>query len=261
VLQLAGGQIPDSQEAVDQLLSFVPDGAKRNLVYEDLTAANLTILTGSNVNTNSIGMLRDEIASYIENPPAGTEVTVTGQGIIGIELLDALTSGRVQMTLLGIGLVFIGLIVLFKFNFVRAIVATLPIALIIGWSNVVMYLAGIKYTALTATLGSLIIGIGVEFTILMMMRYYEERGKGESPIVAMTTAMTKIGRAVITSGLTVIGGFGALLFARDFPILTDFGAVTMINVAFALVSSLVVLPTIIVAIDMRKERKLAKARA
>ena len=94
-----------------------------------------------------------------------------------------------------------------------------------------------------------------------MMRYYEERGKGESPIVAMTTAMTKIGRAVITSGLTVVGGFGALLFARDFPILTDFGAVTMINVAFALVSSLIVLPTIIVAVDQRKERNLAKERA
>ncbi len=259
VLQLGGGQIPESQQTIDQLLSFVPGEAKRNLIYEDLTAANITILTGINVNTNAIENLREEITGYLDNPP-GVEVTVTGQGIIGIELLDALTSGRVQMTLLGVGLVFLGLLALFKLNLTRALVATLPIALIIGWSNVMMYLAGIKYTALTATLGSLIIGIGVEFTILMMMRYYEERGNGESPVVAMTTAMTKIGRAVITSGLTVIGGFGALLFARDFPILTDFGAVTMINVAFALVSSLIVLPTIIVAIDLRKERRLVKAR-
>jgi predicted RND superfamily exporter protein len=101
------------------------------------------------------------------------------------------------------------------------------------------------------------LGIGTEFTILLMMRYYEERGKGEGPSQAMTTAMTKIGRAVIASGLTVIGGFAALLIARDFPILRDFGIVTMVNVFFALVSTLVVLPTLIVLFDRWRERRQA----
>ena len=78
------------------------------------------------------------------------------------------------------------------------------------------------------------------------------------PGFALRQAMTKIGCAVITSGLTVIGGFGALLFARDFPMLTDFGMLTMINVGFALVCSLVVLPILIVAIDRRKERHLSE---
>jgi len=86
-----------------------------------------------------------------------------------------------------------------------------------------MFLLGIKYTPLTATLGALILGIGTEFTIPLMMRYYEERGKGKSPTEAMTTAITRIGRAIIASGFTVIGGFAALLIARDFPILDDFG--------------------------------------
>jgi len=71
----------------------------------------------------------------------------------------------------------------------------------------------------------------------------------------MTTAMTKIGRAIIASGLTVIGGFGALLIAKDFLILRDFGIVTMINVLFALVSTLFVLPTLIVWIDSWRERR------
>ncbi len=259
VAQIGQGQIPPSQEAIDQALDFVPQLLKANLLTADKTMANVTVLTGSGLNTEDLSQLRTVIEGYLASPPAGVTATVTGQGVIGIELMNSLTTGRVEMTLFGIALVFLGLFVLFKFNLLRATIATLPIAMIIGWSSVVMFLCSIKYTALTATLGSLIIGIGVEFTILMMMRYQEERGKGETPAVAMTTAMTKIGRAVITSGLTVVGGFGALLFARDFPILTDFGAVTMINVGFALVSSLVVLPTIIVAIDMRKERKLARA--
>ena len=123
-----------------------------------------------------------------------------------------------------------------------------------------MYLLGIKYTPLTATLGALIIGIGVEFTVLLMMRYYEERGKGEGPVEAMTTAMTKIGRAIIASGFTVIGGFGALLIAKDFLILRDFGIVTTINVFFALVSTLLVLPTLIVWVDSWREKcRLARS--
>jgi hydrophobe/amphiphile efflux-3 (HAE3) family protein len=259
VAQIGQGQIPPSQPAVDQALGFVPQLLKGNLITNDKTMANVTILTGPGLNTEDLKELKAVVESYLDSPPAGVTATVTGQGVLGIELMNSLTSGRVEMTLLGIGLVFAGLFVLFKLNLVRALIATLPIAMIIGWSSVVMFAGGIKYTALTATLGSLIIGIGVEFTILMMMRYNEERQKGESPEVAMTTAMTKIGRAVITSGLTVVGGFGALLFAKDFPILTDFGAVTMINVGFALISSLVVLPTIIVAVDRRKERRLAKA--
>ena len=95
---------------------------------------------------------------------------------------------------------------------------------------------------------------------MLMMRYYEERGKGEAPVEAMTTAMTNIGRAIIASALTTIGGFGALLIAWDFPVLRDFGIVTTINVFFALLSTLFVLPTLIVWIDsLREKRRLARS--
>ncbi|PPD59200.1 efflux RND transporter permease subunit [Dehalogenimonas etheniformans] len=260
VAQINQGQIPETQAGIDQALSYVPALLKGNLLTPDNTVANITIRTGPGIGTEQLRELKNVIQNYIDSPPAGVTATVTGEGIIGLEIMNSLTSGRTEMTLLGVALVFVGLFLLFRFNAARALIATLPVAMIIGWSSIVMFLGHIKYTALTATLGSLIIGIGVEFTILIMMRYNEERKKGETPEVAMTTAMTKIGRAVITSGLTVVGGFGALLFARDFPILTDFGAVTMINVGFALVSSLVVLPTIIVAVDRRK-LEVIKARA
>ena len=71
----------------------------------------------------------------------------------------------------------------------------------------------------------------------------------------MTTAMTRIGRAIIASGLTVIGGFAALLIAKDFIILRDFGIVTLVDVFFALVSTLFVLPTLIVWFDSWRERR------
>jgi hypothetical protein len=256
VLQSNGGVMPQSSQEVKQILAQVPENIKRNLVSDDYTAANLIVSIGE-MDIDQTRELNEQLTNDIANHPDGVSVTLTGMSVVGIELFEALTSGRVKMTLIGVAFIFFGLLVLFRLNLFRAVGAALPICLIIGWSSGVMYLSGIKYTPLTATLGALILGIGTEFTILLMMRYYEERGKGEGPSQAMTTAMTKIGRAVIASGLTVIGGFAALLIARDFPILRDFGIVTMVNVFFALVSTLVVLPTLIVLFDRWRERRQA----
>jgi hydrophobe/amphiphile efflux-3 (HAE3) family protein len=258
VLQASGGQMPQDSRLTKQILENIPAPIKTNLVNDDYTAANI-IINASEVGVSGVKDIQNKLPEYISDPPDGVSVTVTGTSLIQVALLDALSSGRAKMTIIGIAFVFLGLFILFRFNIIKALLAILPIWLIIGWSSGFMYLAGIEYTPLTATLGTLIMGIGVEFTVLLMTRYYEERGKGEGPVEAMTTAMTRIGRAIIASGLTVIGGFAALLIAKDFVILRDFGIVTVVDVFFALVSSLFVLPTLIVWFDSwRERRRLAK---
>jgi len=51
------------------------------------------------------------------------------------------------------------------------------------------------------------------------------------------------------------GGFYALLIARDFPVLSDFGVVTVAAVFFALASNLLVLAPLIVWVDSRQDRR------
>jgi hydrophobe/amphiphile efflux-3 (HAE3) family protein len=260
VLQASGGQVPQNAEQSKMIMESMPAAIKKNLVTNDYTAANI-VINAKWGGIDSVKDLKGVLPSYLGNPPVGIDVTVTGSGIIQVALLDALSGDRVKMTLLGIAFVFVGLFFLFRFSFIKALMAIIPIGLIIGWSSGFMYLAGIEYTPLTATLGSLIMGIGVEFTILLMSRYYEEREKGEGPMEAMTTAMTKIGRAIIASGLTVMGGFAALLIAKEFIILRDFGIVTVVDVFFALITTIFVLPTLIVLFDQfREKHKLTHAR-
>lgn len=258
VMQAAGGKLPPDSASVRAALAAYPPSVTRNLVSGDFQAANLVVSTGE-MDTGSWRRLRTALEEDIASPPAGVTASLTGSPVLGVELLDALTGGRVKMTLIGVGFIFCGLLALFRLNLLRALLATLPVGLVLGWSSGLMFLAGIKYTPATATLGALVLGIGTEFTILLMMRYYEERGRGTAPEEAMTVAMTRIGRAIIASGLTVVGGFAALLMARDFPILQDFGIVTMASVGFALASTLVVLPPLIVWIDSWREKREAKA--
>jgi len=260
VQQSSGGSIPQDPQEIKQVLESLPAQMKKNLINGDYTATNM-IVNLREMDISQTRVLNEQLASDIASPPEGATATLTGSTVVGVKLFDALTSGRTRMTLIGVAFIFVGLLLLFRLRLFRAVAAVLPIGLILGWSSGIMFLLGIKYTPLTATLGALILGIGTEFTILLLMRYYEERRKGEKPVEAMTTAVTKIGRAIIASGLTVMGGFAALLIARDFPILRDFGIVTMINVFFALVSTLIVLPTLVVLFDRWRERRHPESAA
>jgi hypothetical protein len=259
ITMAAGGDIPQDAEQIKGIIAALPSEISRNLITPDYRAANI-IVSPNEIVGNDVRQFTEALNNYISMPPQGVSAVATGMPIIGMKLFDAITGGRTEMTFIGIGMVFGVLLLLFRFKVSRTLIATLPIVLIIGWSSGIMWMLGIKYTPLTATLSALIIGIGVEFTVLLMMRYYEERENGEEPYVAMVTAMTKIGRAIVASGLTVIGGFGALLIARDFTILVDFGVVTMINVTFALISTLFVLPPLLVWIDSWQSRRGLKFR-
>jgi uncharacterized protein len=88
---------------------------------------------------------------------------------------------------------------------------------------------------------ALIVGIGTEFAVLLLERFWEELGRGEDPRQARNEAVSRIGRAIAASGLTVTAGFAALLVS-SFPVLRELGAVTVIDVLLALVATIVVVP-------------------
>jgi hydrophobe/amphiphile efflux-3 (HAE3) family protein len=260
LLQATGGQMPQTSEQTRQYLDQVPAPLKVNLISSDYKSASVAIGFASQ-DMSRQKQMRMELDNYAKDHPIGSYLALTGNGVISLELFDALVSGRTQITLIGIGIVFLALFLMFRFSLTKTILSWLPLVLVIGWTNGVMYLAGIKYNQLTVCLGALIMGMGVEYTILYMMRYYEERGKGEVPATAMVTAVTKVGRAVTASGVTTIGGFAALLAAVGFLVVSDFGLVTMLAVFFGLVSALVVHPPLVVWVDSWLEkRRLAVAK-
>jgi len=253
IMDANGGGIPESSNQVKHYLNGLPEQLKTNLISSDNSAANLIVgLKGFDM--QQMKDVLEQLDDYTADLPDTIDTVVTGQPIIDIELLEGMGGGRTLITTMGALFIFAGLLLFFKFNVLRAFLATLPIALIIGLSSGVIFLSGLKYSPLTATLGALILAIGVEYTILIIMRYNEEKSKGEKPVEAMTTAVTKIGRAIIASSLTDMGGFAALLAAGGFLIVRDFGLMTLINVFLALVSTLVVLPPLVVWVDSVREK-------
>ena len=111
-----------------------------------------------------------------------------------------------------------------------------------------MYVFHVPLNPLTAIAGPLVVALGTEFSILLMLRYREERGRGLEPVMAMESAYLRSGRAITASGLTVMGAFLALGF-NSFPLLSQFGIVSVLGVAFSLAGALLVMPPLLVWAD------------
>lgn len=214
---------------------------------DEVGVINLSLLELDDNEFNTlISNLEEEILNY-----SYLDITITGQSVVDAEMLDAMTDGRLEMTLIGVLLVFIVLLVLYR-NIFKAIIPIVPIVLIIGWSGGIMYLLDYVYTPLTSTLGALVIGIGTEFTILIVMRFYEEKARYSDSTEAIKVAISKISKPIIVSAVTTMGGFSALILS-DFEILSNFGIMTLINIGLALISSLIVLPAFIAVLGKQSK--------
>jgi len=181
-------------------------------------------------------------------PRPGTSVVVTGDLVVMTTVIEALTTGRIKMTLLGLVLIFSILLLVYR-DPVKAALPVLPMIVVIGLMGIVLRLSGMVYTPLTATLGALILGVGSEYAVLTMERFYEEKEKTDSSVEALRIATSRIGAAIAASGLTTAFGFSALA-TSSFPITSNFGAVTVLSVIFALFVTFTVFPVLLIRLQI-----------
>jgi hypothetical protein len=257
VKEANSGEIPDSSEKIQEIYDQLSE-REREAYLEGTTITLLNLNIGnamSELGLEGIEALSDIVKEDLlwMAPPPGVHITITGNSMVFVEVISALTSGRVFMTTLGIVLVFAGLLVIYR-DLLKALTPVLTMAVVVGWSGGIMYYTGMEYTPMTATLGALILGVGSEYAILMMERYFEERDKGADPEEAMQEASVKIGKAIVTSGLTTVFGFSALI-ASPFSITSNFGLITVMDVVLALLATFVIFPPIIVTLDKFREKR------
>jgi len=254
IKQANGGDIPPEQTEIRALLDALPtDIISRQLDGHDTALIKLNVgkeLT--NLGAEGTDRLIKEIDKDIawHQPPPGVSVRETGDAVVMTTLITALTTGRTEMTLLGLVLIFAVLLLIYR-DLIKALLPVLPMLVVIGWMGGVMYLADMKYTPLTATLGALILGVGSEYAILMMERFYEELARMGEPMAALRITARRIGSALIASGLTTVFGFAALI-SSPFLITNNFGSVTVLAIIFALLTTFTVFVVLMYRMETRR---------
>jgi len=72
----------------------------------------------------------------------------------------------------------------------------------------------------------------------------------------MVMALSKIGRAIVATALTTLGGFGVLI-ASDFVMIRDFGIATALGVFLCLIITITVMPGLVVWFDTWRGERLS----
>jgi uncharacterized protein len=177
-------------------------------------------------------------------PPAGVSVQLAGLPVLAAESATDLSQSRYWLTLASLVAVALALLAVYR-SAARALVPLVPIVLATGWSSLVLEAMGIPLNPMSTVLGTLVIAIGTEFSVILASRYHEERRGGSSVGESLRRAYERTGAAVLASGATAIAGFAALI-ASDVRMLRDFGFVTVVDLGVALLGVMLVLPAALV---------------
>lgn len=105
--------------------------------------------------------------------------------------------------------------------------------------------------------------VGVDYTLFYLKREREERARAGGRLTSealVEAAAATAGRAIVVSGLAVIVSTTALFLARD-VIFDSLATGTILVVAVAVVSSVTVLPALLVKLGRRTERRTERRAA
>ena len=242
-----GSDLAPTGRDLKNAYDVAPADVKKSTVAQDGEAFNIIFRTGPGSLEARAPVVRGIRADT--KPPAGITATPSGLAVVGVGLLDNLTSNRVLLTYLAIIFVFLFLSIRLR-SVVRSLLSLVPVLIAVGAASLFAYAFDLQLSPMTAVGGPLVVAACTEFTSLILLRYIEERRRGLEPSEAVEVAASRTGRAFVVSGLTAIVGVAVLSFS-SLPLLRDFGRIVAANVALALLSALVVLPPMLIWADKR----------
>lgn len=138
---------------------------------------------------------------------------------------------------------------------VLALLIAIPLLMSLSWTFGIAYLRFETLNLMTATLGLVLFGLGIDFGIHFYARYTEERALGKSVIDAIEETFISTGQAISIGALTTAAALYILVLA-DFRGFSEFGFIAGTGILFALFAMLVVLPAVITVFERVKLLRL-----
>jgi uncharacterized protein len=246
-----------TQAAVRELLAAIPAYFSQEAITADHRTATLAF--GIRLMPLSRQQRLIEGMRAALHPPAGVHVALVGLPVLAAAADAQVASVARRMLTLLAGLLAVGLILLaaFRGDTRRALAPLLPVALATGWSALIVFLLRVPLNPMSVTLGTLVIAISTEFSVLLCERQRQERLAGATMQEALCAAYSHTGVAVAASGVTAIIGFGVLALS-DIQMLRDFGIVTLVDLTVSLLGVLVSLPAALLLAEGRVRVRLPR---
>jgi hypothetical protein len=236
--------IPGSMEGISQMFELYnmsgDPGDFSQLVNPGYTRAHLLIRL-SDPQISSIRRVRLLVDAYSDSFPA--KLTVGGYALIMSDFAESVIRGQVSSLIFALSTVFILLSIIFR-SLKGGMICSVPLAASIVFLFGLMGLSGIALDSATALLSSIMIGVGVDFTIQYVWSYKSFIARGLSYDDATVSAMNLMGRSIIINAAGVMAGFSVLMFS-GFTSIRFFGYLVIISIGSCLAGALLIVPAIL----------------
>ncbi len=179
--------------------------------------------------------------------PAGWGVTLTGPLQVVHEMVDEIRTTQLRSFALAGVIVFALVTIYFRSLWLSAMAMVptlLPVLVTLG----ALGLAGIALDVGGAMVAAVVLGLAVDDAIHLLVQVQRARLRGAGPSEAVGEAVRRVGRAIVTTSLALALGFFALALV-PWQSVANFGLISTLAILCALISTLLVLPALVVAVD------------
>lgn len=255
------GFVPDDPDMIKAVFGNSPE-----LFGSDNSLTTLVVSIQGSPEGERVARLTESIEDDIESIgfPGSIQLTVTGGPLVSKIVFDLILDDLARTMSVAAVLILIVLFLAYR-NPVRALLAGIVLVVAIIWTGGTMRLLDIPLSVVTITLGALVIGIGIDYTIHIMNRYSEElekksdrelklcmNGNGKSCpdrmrgcIICYGIAVDRVGTAIIGTAATTIASFLSLTLA-GVPFLSHLGIALSLGIFYAMCIALFVLPALMI---------------
>ncbi|ADG12774.1 exporter of the RND superfamily protein-like protein [Methanocaldococcus infernus ME] len=259
IKELNGGVLPNDIETVKELLNKLPENERYKLFNRDFSMLTITAFTDVGGDEKKNKQIYEQINEYIrETPfPPGVEAIQTGtpalRAIIGklMNESQAITTSVAMLAIL--------FIILLHFRKVTSVLLLSPLIFALIWTGGFMGLFGIPLDMATSAVGSLVLGLGIDYGIYFGSRYNEEREKGRDPIEAASHTVMYAGSSILASAATTVAGLLSLTIA-PLPMMGNLGKVCGAGITFCCLLTIFFLPAVLVIDELYIHPILARIK-
>lgn len=238
--RLIQGDNPD-QDGQKQLIILQP-----RLDYSQLKPAQ-----------HAIAAIR-ELASTLNLDQAhGVRLQLTGEVALAYDELETASRGALFTGLLSLGLVASILIIgLRSWQLISAAVITLVTGLI--WTSGFAALAIGSLNLISIAFAVLYIGLGIDYSIHLCLRYQELTAQQVAKSAALQTALGDIGRSLLICTITTATGFYAFI-PTSFAGVSELGLIAGTGMVISLILNLSLLPALLYLFPLQQAARQPKA--
>ena len=259
VLSVASGiklarEINDGEDLNDLelalLRSVLPEDIRETLLYSYINKDDSVVRISTRVNESSANLNRNELLEKInydlqnEFNLKPDQYEITGLAVLYNNMLQSLFQSQIGSLLIVFAVISIMLLLIFK-SFKVMVIGLIPNIFVASSVMGLLGLLKIPLDIMTITVAAISVGMAVDNTIHYIYRYKKELKKTDSVEKALGNAHTTTGRAIFYTATTIAAGFCILSLSNFFPTVL-FGLFTSLAMVLAFITSLTVLPNLLV---------------